>query len=63
MKARVLFGFCAFGATHPLGGAVAVGARFIERMILRLSLDESSSYKRQLRFFRIIGVSLSPIYS
>jgi hypothetical protein len=25
MKARVLFGFCAFDATHPLGGAVDVG--------------------------------------
>jgi hypothetical protein len=35
MKARVLFGFCAFDATHPLGGTVAVGARFIERLIRR----------------------------
>jgi hypothetical protein len=58
MKARVLFGFCAFGATHPLGGAVAVGARFIEQLIQRLSLDESSSYKRQLRFLVSYRLSL-----
>src|SRR3989338_5410420 len=50
MKARVLFGFCAFVATHPLGGSVAVGARFIERLIQRLSRDKSRSYRGQLRF-------------
>jgi hypothetical protein len=45
-----LFGFCAFGATHHLGGVVAVGARFIERLIQRLSRDKSRSYRGQLRF-------------
>jgi hypothetical protein len=60
MKASVLFGFCAFDATHHFGGAVAVGARFIERLIQRLSRDtqrvqeplrgKSRSYRGQLRF-------------
>jgi hypothetical protein len=49
MKALVLPGFCAFDATHLLGESVAVGARFIERLIRRLSRDKSRSYMVQLK--------------
>jgi hypothetical protein len=50
MKTRVLFGFCAFDATHSLGGTAAVGARFIERLIQRLSRDKSRSYRGNYGF-------------